>query len=295
VILPEARSEVGQSLAFKKYDTEELADAYFFRPLGSLIVRAALAAGSTPNQLTLLSGVVGTIAGLLLYDERFGLFAFALLILHGIIDSADGQLARQTGRMTESGFYLDGMADYLTETAICLGIAAGILHRGGSVSIMAWAILANLCIALQGINYVYYRIAYADVVAKGALATDERPAPRTGFIGWLRDAYLHLRQRLSAGQVKIARRLRERAIGDTVRDEDRVEYARQFYWPKRGWNLFGSNTRFYAIGVLAWMHRLDLYFAFILVPMNLALVAMWFWQRSVERRFLAHSISRTSS
>ena len=37
------------------------------------------------------------------------------------------------------------------------------------------------------------------------------------------------------------------------------------------------------------LHRIDLFFAFVLVPMNLALIALWFWQRSADRKFLARS------
>jgi hypothetical protein len=51
--------------------------------------------------------------------------------------------------------------------------------------------------------------------------------------------------------------------------------------------LLGDNTRFYAIGVLVCLHQIDLFFAFVLLPMNLALVALWLWQRSADRRFLA--------
>ena len=49
------------------------------------------------------------------------------------------------------------------------------------------------------------------------------------------------------------------------------------------------NLRFCAIGCLVWLHRIDLFFAFILVPMNLALITLWFWQRSADRKFLATS------
>jgi hypothetical protein len=45
--------------------------------------------------------LVGIAGGAMLYDERLGLYAFALLITHGIIDSADGQFARMTGRVTQ--------------------------------------------------------------------------------------------------------------------------------------------------------------------------------------------------
>ena len=55
----------------------------------------------------------------------------------------------------------------------------------------------------------------------------------------------------------------------------------------RGWNLLGDNTRFYAIGVLVCLHRTELFFAFVLLPMNLAFIALWLWQRSADRKFLA--------
>ncbi|HEX7517514.1 MAG TPA: CDP-alcohol phosphatidyltransferase family protein [Chthoniobacterales bacterium] len=287
MILPEAQSRLDPALIFKTYDTEELADIYFFRPLGMAIARTALACRLTPNQITLLAGIAGTVAGLLLYDESLGLYAFGLLILHGIIDSADGQLARMTGQITDAGFFLDGLSDYCTDIAICLGIAAGILHRGGPGSTIAWALLAILCIGIQGMMYVYHRSAYASVVAKGIALENDPPSARAGLPGKLRAGYLSLQQCLISGQAQIARLLHNRTIGPTVRDDDRIQYARCFYWPKRGWNLLGANTRFYVIGALAWMHRLDRYFFFILVPMNLAALTLWLWQRRADRRFLA--------
>ena len=69
--------------------------------------------------------------------------------------------------------------------------------------------------------------------------------------------------------------------------DDRARYRAAFYGPVRGWNLLGDNTRFYAIGVLAWLHHLEWFFAFILVPMNVALGVLWCWQRRADRRFLA--------
>ncbi|MEP6698164.1 MAG: CDP-alcohol phosphatidyltransferase family protein [Verrucomicrobiota bacterium] len=275
------------SPALKNYDTEELADTYFFRPLGRVIARAAAACHRTPNELTLLAGALGISAGLLLADQNLGLVAFGLLILHSVIDSADGQLARMTGHVSEAGFFFDGLADYCTDIAICVGIAAGVLHRGGVNSIIVWALLAILCIALQGMLYVYSRLAYASVVEKGVASENESPTVRAGLIGLLRVGYEMLRRWLMSGQRKIMRRLASRATGRNLRSDDRLRYAQCFYWPKRGWNLLGANTRFYAIGLLAFMHRLDLYFFFILVPMNVAALALWFWQRRADHRLLA--------
>ena len=81
--------------------------------------------------------------------------------------------------------------------------------------------------------------------------------------------------------------LAARAATGLIRDGDRARYRELFYPLVRGWNFLGDNTRFFAIGVLVCLHRIDLFFAFVLVPMNLAFVALWLWQRRADRRFLA--------
>ena len=81
--------------------------------------------------------------------------------------------------------------------------------------------------------------------------------------------------------------IEDRSSRGVVRVEDRERYRAFFYWPVRGWNLLGDNTRFYAVGVLAWLQHLDWFFAFILLPMNAAFALLWLWQARADRRFLA--------
>ena len=69
--------------------------------------------------------LIGIAGGALLYNERLGFLAFALLILYSILDSADGQLARMTGQVTELGRVLDGVGGYLTHAAIYIAIVGG--------------------------------------------------------------------------------------------------------------------------------------------------------------------------
>jgi hypothetical protein len=81
--------------------------------------------------------------------------------------------------------------------------------------------------------------------------------------------------------------LAARSVGGRVLEEDQVRYRECFYRPVRGWNILGSNTGLYALGILIWLHRVDLFLIFMLLPMNLALIALRFWQRSADRKFLA--------
>ena len=264
----------------------ELADVYFFHPLGSICARLANSLRMTPTQVTIVSALMGVAGGALLFDERLGLVAFALLIVHGIIDSADGQLARMTGKSTELGKVLDAVAGYVTHAAIYLAIAAGVLHRGGSSVILVWMVLAGIATIAQAQMYEYHRRAYSSVVGEGCLPRHD-PAMVGPSLRWIMHGYLFVQRWLIGLHAEVEAALARRSIGGGVRDEDRLRYRDHFYWRVRGWNLLGDNTRFYAIGVLACFHRIDLYFAFILLPMNLALIVLWLWQRRAGQRFFA--------
>ena len=54
--------------------------------------------------------------------------------------------------------------------------------------------------------------------------------------------------------------------------------------------VLGDNTRIYAVGVFAWIHHLEWFFAFVLIPMNAAMVVLWWWQRRADRRFLHSAV-----
>src|ERR1700681_289108 len=162
-----ARAVPTQTPAFGIAEIEEWTDICFFRPLGMLLARGAAALRITPTQLTVVGAFVGVLGAGFLVDERLGLVAFALLILHGIIDSADGQLAHMTGQVTELGRVLDGVAGYATHVAIYIAIAAGVLHRGGSKAVLVWMVLAALANGAQAQMYEYHRYLYKTVVAKG--------------------------------------------------------------------------------------------------------------------------------
>jgi phosphatidylglycerophosphate synthase len=276
-----------KDLAFKSVEIEELTDVYFFRPLGSLIARRARATGITPSGLTIAGALIGMAAGALLYDERLGLVAFALLILHSIADSADGQLARMTGQVTDLGRVLDAAGGYVTHVAIFLAIGANLLHRGWSASILMWMLLAGIATAIHAQMYVYYRDSYIAVVTKGFAADAASPTNVPPLIGWLVRGYFGMQCWFVGLHGKVETALAARVDAGRIREDDRARYREIFYPLVRGWNFLGDNTRFFAVGVLVCVHRIDLFFPFVLVVMNAALVVLWLWQRSADRRFLA--------
>jgi hypothetical protein len=282
----DGQSAFARRLAFKAIEIEELTDIFFFRPFGWIIAQGARALRLTPTHLSILRAITGIAGGALLYDESPGLLAFGLLILSEAIDSSDGQLARMTGNITELGRVFDGVGDYLAHGAIYIAIAAGIIHRGGSSSVLIWMLLAGLSNAIQSQIYDYHRTAYVTVVAQGR-APGNDPARVPSWIRWLYSGYTMMQRWLIGPHERVEAALAARSDAGRVREEDRARYRECFYRPVHGWNILGSNTGLYALVVLIWLHRVDLFLIFILVPMNLALIALWFWQRNADRKFLA--------
>lgn len=282
----DSQPALAQRLAFKAFEIEEPADIYFFRPLGFMVARCAAALGITPSQLTGFSMLIGIAGGALLYDPRLGLPGFALLLIHSVFDSADGQLARLTSQVSEFGRVLDGVAGYVTHAAIYIAIVAGSIHMGHT-SIIGWALLAAVANIIHAQMYDYHRHHYALIVLKGTIPRDDPTQIGPSSISWLYRSYLAIQSLLNFSHTVVEARIAERSATGIVHDDDRARYQACFRWPVLGWNFLGDNVRFCAIGVLAYLQRVDLFLAFVLVPMNLVFIALWFWQRNADRKFLA--------
>jgi hypothetical protein len=112
-------------LASKPVEIEELVDLYIHRPLARRLVPLFLRTAITPNQVTLLSGLTGVLAGAgLAYAVRhpaWCLVSAGLLLLSVVLDCCDGQLARARGISSTTGAILDGVSDYVVGLALALG------------------------------------------------------------------------------------------------------------------------------------------------------------------------------
>lgn len=85
------------------------------RPLGRVFAAGAAAVGIGPNLVTLFSALV-TVAGLSLLvlapiSLATGISVAVLLVLGFALDSADGQVARLTGKSSPAGEWLDHVVD----------------------------------------------------------------------------------------------------------------------------------------------------------------------------------------
>lgn len=101
-------------------------------------VRAIRPTGVTPNQITGVRLLTGLLAAGALADGRTsavdfgaGLFLFSMLL-----DRADGELARQSGRSSRLGHLLDLVSDGVCTALAFIGLGVGLR------SVMGWSALA---------------------------------------------------------------------------------------------------------------------------------------------------------
>ena len=139
-------------LSLKNPETEDKVDLLLYRPLGFLSAKLAHWSGLSPTQVTLLGLLSGVSAGFLFAYPSPANFpiAAALFLLSGVLDSADGQLARISGRSSPLGLVLDGLCDNLVFGAVYLGCCTALASdRGPWVWPLAIAALVLLAAATR--------------------------------------------------------------------------------------------------------------------------------------------------
>ena len=118
----------------------EIVCEYAFRPLAHVVVLALAPLRVPPPAVVLASTAGGLAAAVELGRGRF-VVAALLVQLKTVLDNADGQLARLTGRVTAFGRFLDSECDLVVNAALfaAAGYATGrpVLAAAGFVSVTA--------------------------------------------------------------------------------------------------------------------------------------------------------------
>jgi len=144
--------------SLKSKDTEEFIDLVFYRPIGYRWALIADRFKISPNQITVISIFIGITAGICFgFNElKINILGILLLILANSFDSADGQLARMTGRKTELGRILDGACGNFWFATIYIAIVYRMWNESGLWTLLLVA-AAGYCHSRQAALADYFR------------------------------------------------------------------------------------------------------------------------------------------
>ena len=117
---------------------------FFVSPWSRYVARWLAQRGRTPNEVTVVSMVIGAAAaGAFSTGTRMGLIVGALLLYAAFVaDCVDGQLARYTQNFSAFGAWLDSVFDRTKEYLVFAGLAYGAARRGEGDDIWLLAVAA---------------------------------------------------------------------------------------------------------------------------------------------------------
>lgn len=157
-------------------------DRYFNRRLSASLTPLFLRTGLSPNAITVLSMVIGLLAG-----ASFGVGSYAagvvgalLLQLSAIVDCCDGEVARLTNRQSQFGAQLDIAADNVVHMAVFAGVAWGTYRAQGSVT--AWLPLLLGVAAVIGTGCSFWAVTRARALRDQRAWTGPAQAARADFL-----------------------------------------------------------------------------------------------------------------
>ncbi len=285
---------------FKSNDTEEWLDIHFTRPLGLLWARFFNHFDIHPNVVTILSIILGAAAGVMFYFDSlfYNIIGIFLLVWANLYDSADGQLARMTGKKTRWGRILDGFAGdvwfFTIYAAICLRLQGQPMPFAGGAE---WGVWIWLLAALSGLVFHAKQCQLADYYRnihlyflKGESGSefDNSETLRQEFhqLSWRKDGvwklFLYFYGNYTRSQEQMTPRFQQfkreldarhgRAVPESLRRAFRegslplMKYA----------NILTFNTRAIALYVSILVGEPWLYFVFELTVLNL----LWWYMRN---------------
>ncbi len=272
-------------------EIEDVTNRYGIHPISGWLVPLCARLGIPPNAVSVAGMGCGLLAGVAYAHYRdpwAALGGFLLMLAWHVLDGADGQLARLTNAQSQTGKILDGICDYVTFTAVYLGLAL-VLGRQHGAWVWGLVALSGACHAVQSAIYEVQRQEYNHWGhGRPSAALPERALPaRPGAGDWLHAAYLWVQLR-SVGLTGAPRRRLEAALQQDPGHAAaiRSSYRETFAPAVRRWSVLSANYRTLGLFGCALLQRPLLYFSIEVVVLNAILAVLLHRQHRRIRTFL---------
>ena len=150
------------------------------RPLGRVIAVGAFHANLTPNTVSLVSGgftgVGVVLVALTPPNLSLSILIGILLILGYAIDSADGQVARLTGRSSALGEWLDHILDAVKMQSVHLAVLVHLYRSYDGIS--AWLLAVPIAFSIVS-NVLYFGMMLIDQMRRRRGGSGNMPGPHS--------------------------------------------------------------------------------------------------------------------
>jgi phosphatidylglycerophosphate synthase len=106
---------------------DETLALYILRPIAFIFVKLLYPTSITPNQVSIMTAIVGIMSGYFFSrgDVVSFVIAGSLYFLSLVLDCVDGMIARLKNNGTPVGRIIDGLADYIVGISVYIGMGIG--------------------------------------------------------------------------------------------------------------------------------------------------------------------------
>ncbi len=184
--------DISSSMTDEKRRADGTVTKFLLRPLSYPVAAAALNLGITPNAVTCFSALCCIAAAGLAMTGNIHLHiaAAALFLLFGILDCADGNMARTLGKKTVYGGAIDAAGGYTAYTTqlFAMGLSACLLTGSPRWFLpAAYAAAANILMRLFHQSFKNAELSAGMVPVQGK---EKRFSEEIGVTGWMPLLYL---------------------------------------------------------------------------------------------------------
>ena len=268
-------------------EIEAATNLYFVHPAARALVNVLVATPITPNQISIGSVAFAAAAAAAYLALPWPWAAFGGLagpIAWHVMDGADGDLARRTGRASPIGELIDGVCDHVSQGLIYIAFAL-ILQR--TLGPWAWgiALAAAICHFLQANAYETGRKSYRHWVYGAPWMRQTVGATPSGnpLARGLGNFYLMISSLADPGGARV-----EAAMAPKVATQDARRLYRGLYQPiVKASGILDSNTRTLAAFVCMFVAGPLWFFLFEIIVLNGALVVLTWRRRRADASLLA--------
>lgn len=276
----------------RRPELEDWLNARIFHPLSTRLAGALASTPVTPNAVSIGGGALIVLAGFLYTGLPWPLSVALGFLSHAlwhVLDGADGDLARLTGRSSPIGEIVDGVCDYAGHLILYFFLG---FYLTGWIGAWAWPLgtFAGFSRAFQS-NHAesqrrtYLWRGYAVPWLKNSYEAGTSPAARPGLFTALFEPLARFYVRLAEAGSPLSERIdaliaRSAAASPAAEARARRICREESAFPLRLQTLLGPNLRTVALGLSMAAGSPFWFFLLELTGLNLLML----WSISAQRR-----------
>ena len=276
---------------------DETLTLYILRPIAFVFVKLLYPTSITPNQVSLMTIIVGIISGYFFSRGTVTCFVIggSLYFFCMVLDCVDGMIARLKTSGTAVGRIIDGVADYLVGISVYVGMGIGFekgLINLDFLPINHWWIMVIAAVShiFHAVIVDYYRVEFMAHGLGKSTSTWEEKKKFTAELNKIK----HLRGKLLE-KILIAVYLGYSHL-QLFKMNEKEEYNKKAYYHSnklliRLWFWIGPTAGAFIIIISAVLFRPIIFFIYTIGLANIYMIILWIIQVKTNKKILINNKS----